>query len=90
MIIIIIVIKITGNFYLIRNKTNEIYSKHCFYIKVITTMMALTNRMIDYGFIWMTEILLFLFVKRGSPCSVVVNVLDCDLIVSEFKLQSCC
>ena len=23
-----------------------------------------------------------------SPCSVVANVLDCDIVVSEFKLQS--
>ena len=26
--------------------------------------------------------------KEESPCSVVVNVLDCDIVVSEFELQS--
>ena len=27
--------------------------------------------------------------NRESPCGVVAKVLDCDIVVSEFKLQSC-
>ena len=26
--------------------------------------------------------------NAGSPCGVVVNVLDCDIVVSEFDLQA--
>ena len=29
---------------------------------------------------------IFLFIKR-NPCSVVANVLDCDIVVSGFELQ---
>ena len=33
---------------------------------------------------------LFITLKReGSLCGIVVNMLDCIIIVSEFKLQSC-
>ena len=26
---------------------------------------------------------------RGNPCDLVANVLDCDIVISEFELQSC-
>ena len=39
-------------------------------------------------FVYLTWI--YFLVGRGSPCGIVANVLDCDIVVSEFKLQSCC
>ena len=27
--------------------------------------------------------------RMGNPCSVVTNMLDCNIIVNEFELQSC-
>ena len=32
----------------------------------------------------------FLCVQKGGPRDVVSNMLDCDIIVKEFKLQSRC
>ena len=29
------------------------------------------------------------YLRRGSPCGIVVNRLDCNIIVSKFKLPSC-
>ena len=30
-----------------------------------------------------------MYMSEGSPCGVLANVLDCDIIVSEIELQSC-
>ena len=35
------------------------------------------------------KILKFQMTSGESPCGKLVNVLNCDIVVSEFKLQSC-
>ena len=38
---------------------------------------------------WENEIYLSKLIIEGCPLCVVANVLDCDIVVSEFELQSC-
>ena len=53
------------------------------HIKRFNTKASLIAKVVVY---FSSAVLTF----RGSPCDIVVNVLDCDIVVSEFELHFRC
>ena len=35
------------------------------------------------------NLIMFILIRWRSPCGIVVMMLDCDIVVSEYKLQFC-